>query len=75
MITAELKQAEGLRWYGGAVAYAVVGYIAGIAGLFAGNWLVNAASTLLLAHAMIIAAYLIHECGHNMVFKRQNVYF
>jgi len=71
MITAELKQAEGLRWYGGAVAYAVVGYVAGIAGLFAGDWLINAAATLLLAHAMIIAAYLIHECGHNMVFKRQ----
>jgi len=71
MIKAELKQAEGLRWYGGAVAYAVVGYVAGIAGLFSGNGLVNAASTLLLAHAMIIAAYLIHECGHNMVFKRQ----
>jgi fatty acid desaturase len=23
----------------------------------------------LLAHAMIIAAYMIHECGHNLVFK------
>jgi fatty acid desaturase len=31
---------------------------------------VNAAATLLLAHAMVIAAYLIHECGHNLVFKR-----
>lgn len=28
----------------------------------------NAAGTLLLAHAMIIAAYLVHECGHNTLF-------
>jgi len=60
-----------LRWYGVAVLYAVGGYIAGIAGLFSGSWLVNAGATLLLAHAMTIAAYLIHECGHNLVFKRQ----
>mgnify|MGYP000449935132 CR=1 FL=1 len=28
------------------------------------------AATLLLAHAMVIAAYLIHECAHNLVFSR-----
>ncbi|MDX1516851.1 MAG: fatty acid desaturase [Woeseiaceae bacterium] len=28
----------------------------------------NGAATLLLAHAMIIAAYLVHECSHNTVF-------
>jgi fatty acid desaturase len=71
MILAELKQAEGLRWYGGAVAYAVVGYGAGIAGLFSASWPVNLVATLLLAHSMTIAAYLIHECGHNLVFKKQ----
>jgi omega-6 fatty acid desaturase (delta-12 desaturase) len=71
MIMAELKETEGLRWYGAAVAYAVFGYVAGLAGLFSTSWLVNAGSTLLLAHAMTIAAYLIHECGHNLVFKRQ----
>jgi fatty acid desaturase len=71
MNIAELKETEGLRWYGAAVAYAVFGYVAGLAGLFSTSWLVNAGSTLLLAHAMTIAAYLIHECGHNLVFKRQ----
>ncbi len=58
-----------LPYYGGTVAYAVLGYNLGIAGLTHGSGLVNAASTLLLAHAMTIAAYLIHECGHNTVFR------
>jgi fatty acid desaturase len=71
MIAATLREPEGLRWYGLTTLYAVGGYILGIAGLFSGHWLVNAGSTLLLAHAMIIAAYLIHECGHNLVFRRQ----
>lgn len=64
-----LKHAGALRWDGTAVAYAALGYVAGIAGLFHANWLVNVAGTVLLAHAMTIAAYMIHECGHNHVFS------
>lgn len=64
-----LNEPEGLRYDGGALAYAVLGYVAGFAGLFHSHWAVNLGSTLLLAHAMTIAAYLIHECGHNLVFK------
>jgi len=65
-----LKDPLGLPYYGAAVAYAVVAYALGFAGLFAANWLVNALATALLAHAMVIAAYLIHECGHNLVFRK-----
>ena len=64
-----LKQVDGLAWHGGAVLYSVLGYAAGIAGLFDASWLVNAAATVMLAHAMTIAAYMIHECGHNLVLK------
>ena len=71
MLIAELKEPAGLRWYGMAVLYAVLGYALGFAGLFSGSWLVNLSATVLLAHAMTIAAYLIHECGHNLVFRRQ----
>ena len=51
-------------------------YVAGFAGLFAASGVVNATATLLLAHGMIIAAYMIHECGHNAVFNhsRYNAY-
>ncbi len=66
--TGLLKDPEGLLYYGAATSYAIVAYVFGFAGLFNESWLVNLLGTLLLAHAMTIAAYLIHECGHNMVF-------
>jgi fatty acid desaturase len=69
-VIALFKEPKGLLMNGGALLYAVAGYVAGFAGLFHGSWLVNGVATLLLAHAMTIAAYLIHECGHNLVFKR-----
>ena len=69
-IAAILKEPEGLRYYGLAVLYVLLGYPLGIAGLFQPAWPVNILGTLLLAHSMIIAAYLIHECGHNLVFRR-----
>jgi fatty acid desaturase len=71
-IVTTLKEPEGLRYYGGAVMYVLTGYVVGIAGLFHPAWLVNLAAVLLLAHAMTIAAYLIHECSHNLVFNRSH---
>ncbi len=64
----QFKDPAGLRFYGVATAYAVVGYVLGFVGLFQEAVWVNALAALLLAHAMTIAAYLIHECGHNLVF-------
>ncbi len=54
---------------GGAVAYAVLGYVVGWLGIFQPDWLIAVPATLLLAHAMIVAAYLVHECAHNAVFE------
>ncbi|MBS1246767.1 MAG: fatty acid desaturase [Proteobacteria bacterium] len=51
-----------------AFLYAGGGYVLGIAGLLATAWWLNALATVLLAHAMVIAAYLIHECAHNTLF-------
>ncbi|MEX0708515.1 MAG: fatty acid desaturase [Woeseia sp.] len=65
-----LREPEGLRYNGAAFLYAVGGYLLGFAGLFHASPAVNAVATLLLAHAMVIAAYLVHECGHNLVFRR-----
>ena len=64
------KQPEGVIYNGGAIFYAITGYIIGFFGLFNANIIINILSSLLLGHAMIIAAYLIHECGHNLVFKK-----
>lgn len=70
MAASILKEPESLVYNGAAVLYAVLGYAAGFYGLFHAAWAVNLLATLLLAHAMIIAAYLIHDCGHNLVFRR-----
>jgi len=68
--TGLLKERAGWPYYGAAVIYAAGGYALGFAGLFSSSLLTTVLAALLLAHAMTIAAYLIHECGHNMVFRR-----
>ncbi len=65
----KLKHPQGMSYYGGAVAYATIAYVVGFAGLFADSWPTSLAAMLLLAHSMVIAAYMIHECGHNLVFE------
>lgn len=64
-----MYDSDGLWFQGGAVIYVVIAYVVGWAGLFPGSLLVNSGAVLLLAHAMVIAAYMIHECGHNLVFR------
>jgi fatty acid desaturase len=51
-----------------AFAYVLVGYGAGLAGMMADSWLINVPATMLFAHALVIAAYLVHECAHNTIF-------
>ena len=63
------RDPQGPLYHGGAVGYSLLAYGLGIAGLFDGRWLVNAGAILLLAHGMTIAAYMVHECAHNSVFK------
>ena len=64
------KEPEGVIYNGGAILYAISGYTIGFFGLFNTNIIINILSSLLLGHAMIISAYLIHESGHNLVFKK-----
>jgi len=67
-ITRAFRDPDGPLYHGAAVAYAISAWGLGLAGLFHGSWILNAAATLLLAHGMIIAAYLVHECAHNIIF-------
>ena len=53
------------------MAYALLAYGLGFAGLFGDSWLVNVVATLGLAHGMTIAAYMLHECAHSTVFERK----
>lgn len=64
------NEPEGVRYHVAAVFYAVLAYLLGLGGLFSTNWAINILAVLLLAHGMTIAAFMIHECGHNLVFRR-----
>jgi fatty acid desaturase len=64
------RDPQGLRYYGGACAYALLGWGFGLAGLLHPSGWVAGAAALLLAHAMTVAAYLLHECAHGSVFRQ-----
>ncbi len=69
-VEALLREPEGLAWNGGALAWALGAWALGLAGLFHDSWWVRVPATLLLAHGMVVAAYLLHECAHQLVFRR-----
>ncbi len=64
------RYADGQVWNSAAIAYSLFGYAGGIALLLAPHWAAKAAGVVLLAHAMIIAAYLIHEFAHGTIFSK-----
>lgn len=68
-ILQSFKEPQGVIYHGLAIGYALLMYLIGIAGLFQSGWLLNFVSTLCLAHSMTIAVYLIHESGHNTIFR------
>jgi fatty acid desaturase len=51
-----------------ALGYTLAGYIAGFVLMTQESRWLAAAGVLLLSHAMVIAAYLIHEAAHNALF-------
>ena len=50
-------------------SYMFAAYGLGFAAIMASSLWLNAAGVLLLAHGMVIAAYFIHECAHDSLFK------
>jgi len=71
-LRARFRDPEGAAYHVGALAYALLAWSLGIAGLFHASWTVNALATLWLAHGMTIAAYVVHECAHNTVFRNNS---
>ena len=64
-----LKDPAGLKYNALAIAYIAATYLFGWYGLFSDQLSLNILATIALAHSMIIAAYLLHDCGHNAIFK------
>ncbi len=63
------KDSENATWNGLALLYVACGYGIGLVALIHGGLVASILGTLWLAHSMTIAAYLLHECGHNAVFR------
>jgi fatty acid desaturase len=79
MLTQASKKREIWREPAGAVpntiafSYAVLGHIAGLSLLVQPSFWLVLAGILLTAHTMVIAAYLVHECGHMTLFRSKKV--
>jgi fatty acid desaturase len=56
---------------GAALGYALLGYVAGFCLMATTRWWVSAFGVALTAHAMLIAAYLVHEAVHQNLFLGQ----
>jgi len=67
-----MRQKDGLLPNLLALSYATAGFVIGWVLFFSTSWFINATGIFILAHAMVIAAYLIHECAHNTIFMKNN---
>lgn len=68
MLSAIMRQKTGYWPHLAALAYVVLAYAGGLALLLADSWWLKPLGVPLVAHGLVIAAYLIHECAHNTVF-------
>ena len=64
-----MKYADGLWPNLLALLYVLLAYCCGLYLITADALLLNFCGSLLLAHSMVIAAYMVHECAHNTVFS------
>lgn len=53
-----------------AILYVLAGYVGGLVLMLDASLLLNIPGIVLFAHAMVIAAYLIHECAHNSLMRK-----
>lgn len=63
-----LRDPEGAHYTAAALLYVTITYIGGWIAIFQNSAAINALGVIALAHGMFIAAYLIHDCGHNAIF-------
>lgn len=66
-----MKYADGLWPNISALIYIFFTYTLGLYFISDNSLLLNFCGTILLAHSMVIAAYMVHECAHNTIFKNR----
>lgn len=62
------RYTDGRLWNSLAMLYSLGGYLVGLGLLLMPFWWLKCAGMLLLGHAMVIGAYLIHEFAHGTIF-------
>lgn len=68
MATLKLRHPDALLPTGAALLYVLLTYVGGFALLIHAHGWSWPLGVLAVAHAMVIASYLVHECAHNAVF-------
>ncbi|MFT3931768.1 MAG: fatty acid desaturase [Spongiibacteraceae bacterium] len=66
----KMRYDDGLLPTAAALVYVLVMYIGGFALLLDAQWWSWPLGVLAVAHAMVIASYMIHECAHGAVFMK-----
>ena len=64
-MAALMRHSRGYWPHLAALVYGLLGYALGVALITAHGFVLNAVGVLLLAHALVICAYLVHDCAHN----------
>ncbi len=67
-----MREEAGLLPNSLAISYALLGQLLGLAMLVSGTGWLWVPGVLLVAHSMVIAAYLIHEAAHMTLFRRKS---
>lgn len=67
-----LRYKDGLWPNAYAISYVFAAYIIGLLLMLSSVLPLNFTGALLFAHSMVIAAYLVHECAHNSVFRKNS---
>jgi len=63
-----LRDPAGAKYTAAVLIYIAFAYIGGWIALFSPVLAINIVGVLLCTHSMVIAAYLLHDCGHSAVF-------
>lgn len=72
MTTTIFKHAKGTRFNATAICYVFTAYGLGWWAACRRDVVPSLIAVILLAHAMCIAAYMLHECIHNLIFKKSS---
>lgn len=68
-VRGSLRHPDGLAPNAAVLAYILITYVGGWLLMARPGWLLPALGVLACAHGMVVAAYLIHDCAHNALFK------